>query len=224
MRLPIVPPGPLPPLPAPLDAAARVWAATAGRTRLLVRAAVTVTLLLAASGGLVRGPWGTPTPVVVTTRTIAAGEAIAPEDVEVARRPSQLVPHGSLTDLATVPPDARAAGPLPAGSVLSSDQLHAEGPAGLATSGTAVVAFDATMLPAVPVGTRLDVAVPSIDGSAAIAARAAVVVADDGTWRWLRVARADVPAVAAGIADGRLVAAVLPDVETGRAVTADDDR
>jgi pilus assembly protein CpaB len=201
--------GPVPPLPRPVDALARLWAGVSGRTRLLVRLVGAVLVLTAATGGLVRGPWGTPTTVLVAATAIAPGAPVTPADVRVGRWPSALVPADALTEPASLPTDAVAAGPLAAGAVVTTAAVTA-GPAGLAADGTAVVAVDATLLPALPVGTVVDVAVPAVDGTASIAARGAVVVADDGTWRWLRVARGDVAPLAAGISSGQLVPAVLP--------------
>ncbi len=202
--------GPLPALPAPLDALARGWAAASGRLRLAARTVVAGGLIAAALGGVVRGPWGPPVDVLVTTRPVAAGVDLDPGDVAVERRPAGLVPAGALVDVAALPADALAAGPLPSGAVVTEASLHPDGPGSLATDGTAVVAVDGALLPPLPVGTRLDVAVPGLDGSASVAARDAEVVADDGTWRWLRVGRGEVAALAAGVSEGRLVAAVLP--------------
>lgn len=202
--------GPLPSLPAPLDAAGRLWAGASGRARALVRAAIVGVLVVAAGGGLVRGPWGTPVTVVVTTRPIVAGQPVSADDVTVASRPADLVPDDAVGDLAALADDALAAGPIPAGTIVSSQLLHDGGPAALAVAGTAVVAVPAELLPMLPVGSRVDVAVPTFDGTARIAARAAEVVADDGTWQWLRVDRDDVAAVAAGVSEGRIVAAALP--------------
>lgn len=210
VRLPAGLDGPLPRLPAPVDAAARVWAAASGRVRAVVRLVVVAILLVAASGGLVRGPWGAPTAVLVATRTIAAGASVTAADVSVARRPSALVTDTALTTPSALPTDALAVGTLPAGTVVTTDHVVGGGPSSLATDGTAVVAVDAALLPPLPVGTRVDIAVPGFDGAAEVVARSATVVADDGTWRWLRVDRAEVPALAGGVSEGRLVTAVLP--------------
>lgn len=199
----------MPRLPRPVDALARRWAGSGGRTRLLVRVVAAVLVLSAATGGLVRGPWGPPTTVLVTTSAIAPGAPVTRADVVVGRWPSSLVPADALAGPAALPADAVAAGPLAPGAVVTATVLAA-GPAGFASDGTAVVAVDAGLLPPLPVGTVVDVAVPAIDGTARIAAREAVVVGDDGTWRWLRVARTDVAGLAAGISAGQLVPAVLP--------------
>lgn len=202
--------GPMPALPAAVDALGRRWAATSGRVRLLVRVTAVVVLLVAAAGGLVRGPWGPPTSVLVSTDPMSPGDRVTTADVTMQTRPSDLVPADALTDPDQLPNDARAAGALSAGAVLTTSTLHPEGAGALATPGTAVVAVDAQLLPPLPSGTRLDVAVPGHDGTAVLAARDAEVVADDGTWRWLRVAREDVAALAVGVSEGRLVVAVLP--------------
>lgn len=202
--------GPLPALPAPLDAASRAWSGAGGRVRGLVRllaAAVVAALLV---GRLAHGPFGPPTSVLVVTRPLAAGAPLTADDVAVRTRPADVVPDGAVRSLEALGPDATAAGPLPRGAVVSAAQVTAGGPGALATPGSAVVAVDAAALPPLPVGTRLDVAGPAVDGTMRVAAADAVVVGDDGTWRWLRVDRADVAALADGIRDGRLVPAVLP--------------
>lgn len=210
MRLPFRLHGPAPAWPRPLDAALEWWAALPARARVALRAAVAVVVAVAVSGGLVQGPWGAPVPVVVTTRDVAAGARLGPDAVEVARRPQGLVPPDAVTDPAAVPADAIADGHLPAGTVLTHRAVVAGGPGGAATPGTAVVPVPADALPPLPIGTRLDLAVAGFDGTTRIVATGATVVADDGTWRWLRINRTAVGEVARGITDATLVAAVLP--------------
>jgi hypothetical protein len=120
------------------------------------------------------------------------------------------VPPDALTDPVAVPSDAMADGHLPAGTVLTRRAVSAGGPGGAATPGTAVVPVPADALPPLPIGTRLDLAVAGFDGTSRIVARDAALVADDGTWRWLRIDRDAVGEVARGITDATLVAAVLP--------------
>lgn len=210
MRLPFRLHGPAPAWPRPLDAALEWWAGLPTRARVALRAAAAVVVAVAVAGGLVQGPWGAPAPVVVTARDVAAGAPLTPGDLEVARRPRGLVPPDALTDPATVPTDAIADGHLPAGTVLTHRAVSAGGPGGAATPGTAVVPVPADALPPLPIGTRLDLAVAGFDGTTRIVARDAALVADDGTWRWLRIERDAVGEVARGITDATLVAAVLP--------------
>lgn len=215
MRLPFRLEGPAPAWPRPLDAALEWWAHLPARGRAGLRAAAAVVVAVAVSGGLVEGPWGPPVEVVVARRDVAAGTPVTAGDVALARRPQGLVPHDALTDLDTVPPDAIADGHLPAGSVVTRRAVSGGGPAGAAQPGTAVVAVPAAALPPLPVGTRLDLATAGFDGTSRIVARAATLVADDGTWRWLRIHRDEVGQVAQGVTDATLVAAVLPPPRAG---------
>lgn len=210
MRLPFRLDGPAPAWPRPLDAALDWWARLPARARAAVRAGVAVLVTVAVSGGLVEGPWGPAVEVVVARRDVAAGAAVTTGDVELARRPQGLVPDDALTDLRAVPPDAIADGHLRAGAVVTHVAIRGGGPGGAARPGTAVVAVPAAALPPLPVGTRLDLATADFDGTSRIVARDARLVADDGTWRWLRIDRDAVGDVARAITDATLVAAVLP--------------
>lgn len=210
MRLPFRLEGPAPAWPRPLDAALEWWARLPARARAVLRAGAAVVVAVAVSGGLVEGPWGPPVGVVVVQRDVAAGAPVTAGDLGLAQRPRGLVPHDALTDLGTVPPDAIADGHLPAGAVVTRRAVSAGGPAGAAQPGTAVVAVPAAALPPLPVGTRLDLATAGFDRTSRIVARAATLVADDGTWRWLRIDRDEVGDVAQGVTDATLVAAVLP--------------
>ena len=207
MHLPIDLDGPTPAWPRPLDAGLEWWARLPGRGRVLLRAAALGLVLLVATGGLVDGAWGPPRPVLVVTRAVAPGLPVTAQDVHVATRPRDLVPVGALTSPAMLPDDAVAHGALAAGDVVTATNVRAL--AAAAVTGTAVVPVPADVLPALPVGTTVDVAATTLDGRARVVARAATVVADDGTWRWLRVARGEVGEVAAGIGGGSLVAAVV---------------
>lgn len=211
MQLPTFDPeGPAPTWPRPVDAALEWWAALPARGRAGLRAAVAVVVLVTAGGGLLEGPWGPPVAVVVTTRDVTPGSQIDPAAVAVAHRPRQLVPLDALADLAGLPQDAVADGHLPAGTVLTQRAVVGGGPSTAAVAGTAVVPLAAADLPALPVGTRLDLAVAGVDGGAEVVATDAVLVADDGTWRWVRVERDAVAGLARGLSGSTLVVAVLP--------------
>lgn len=204
------PDGPAPAWPRPLDHALEWWARLPPRGRVAVRAAGTVLVALAATGGLLQGPWGPPVEVLVAARDVTAGARLGPADVEVAHRPRDLVPPDALTGPDALPPDAVTDGHLPAGTVVTRRAVRGGGPAAAATAGTAVVPVPATSLPSLPVGTRLDLAVGGMGGEPRVVAHDAVLVADDGTSRWIRVERDAVAALARGVSDGSLVVAVLP--------------
>lgn len=192
-----------------MDAVLEWWAAAPTRLRALIRGLGLGLALLAATGSLVDGPWGPPREVLVAAHAVPPGLPVGPQDVRVATRPRDLVPDGAMTSPAMLPPDAVAHGALAAGAVLTVDNVP---PAvAVAVPGTAVVPVPADVLPPLPVGTRLDVAASGLDGQARTVARGATVVADDGTWRWLRVERSEVADVAAGLRGGTLVAAVVTD-------------
>ena len=208
MRLPLDLDGPAPVWPRPLDAVLEWWAGLSGRRRALVRAGGLVLVLLTATGGLFDGPWGPPRPVLVAAHDVAPGLQVTAADVRVERRPADLVPAGALTAPAALPDDAVAHGALLAGAVVTDGNVRATDT--VALPGTAVVPIPADVLPSLPVGTAVDLAAWALDGRTRVVARGATVVADDGTWRWVRVARSDLGDVAAGIGGGALVAAVVP--------------
>lgn len=204
--------GPAPAWPAPLDAVLDLWAGLPGRGRVALRAAAAVVVALAMTGGLLRGPWGPSTPVVVAGHDLQPGTRVTTADLVTAQRPARLIPDDALRTPSELPAGAVADGHVPAGTVLTAAMVP-NGRAG--PDGTATVPVPADALPPLPVGTRLDLAVAAFDGGAEVVASGAVLVADDGTWRWVQVARDDVPAVARGISDGTLVAAVLPPARGG---------
>lgn len=202
--------GPLPAWPGAFDTVLDLWADLPGRGRVAVRAGAAVVVVVAMTGGLLEGPWGPATSVVVARGDLAPGSSVTTDDLAVADRPARLVPDGALRSTAELPADAVADGLVPAGTVVTTAMVAGTGRVG--PEGTVTVPVPADALPPLPVGTSLDLAVASFDGGAQVVARAAVLVTDDGTWRWLRVQRDDVPAVARGISDGTLVVAVLPPV------------
>ena len=206
MRLPIDLEGPAPVWPRPFDAALEWWAGLSGRGRGAVRALVVTVGVLAATGGLLEGPWGPPRPVLVAAHTVAPGTPLTEGDVRATTWPRDLVPAGALTSTGALPRAAVAHGALAAGTVLTAGNVRPA--AAMALPGTAVVPVPADVLPALPVGTTVDVASTTLDGSARVVARSATVVADDGTWRWLRVDRTEVGGLAAGVGGGQLVAAI----------------
>lgn len=210
MRLDLDLDGPRPTWPGPVDAALEWWAGLTGRARVALRAAGAVVVIAMATGGLVEGRWGPPRPVLVAAVDITAGMPVPPTSVTVAERPRDVLPDDVLTDLGELPDDAVADGHIPAGSTITARAVRGGGVGGGAAPGTAVVPVPAEVLPPLPVGTRVDLAVASHDGGGGIVARDAVLVADDGTWRWLQVERTAVDAVARGVRDATLVAAVLP--------------
>ncbi len=207
VRLPIDLDGPAPVWPRPVDAALEWWATAPTRVRVVARAACAVLLVLAATGGVVDGRWGPPREVLVAARALGPGLPVGPADVRVATRPRDLVPAGALTGPDLLPAHAVANGAVAAGTVLTSE--HVVATVAVAVAGTAVVPVPAEALPPLPVGTRVDLAAATLDGRARTVARGATVVADDGTWRWLRVERSEASDVAAGVHGGSLAVAIV---------------
>lgn len=192
-----------------MDAALEWWAALTGRARALLRVTGLAVILLAATGGLLDGRWGPPVEVVVAARDVAAGAPVTTADLHVVTWPRDLVPPDALTTPTALPERAVADGVLTRGTPITSSNVHGGGPAAAAPAGTALVPVPADLLPHLPVGTRVDLAVAGFDGNAQVVATAAAVVAHDGTWQWLRIGRDEVGSVAAGVGDGTLVAAVV---------------
>ncbi|MBV9951133.1 MAG: hypothetical protein JO291_04230 [Acidimicrobiia bacterium] len=188
------------------------------------------TLLLALTTGLVadgllhraedaEARWGTTRTVVVSTRALAPGDALAGATV-VRQLPSVVVPHGALPAL---PEGAIALDPMGAGEVVTAARVG--GPAAAAVSGrlprdtrAVVIPLEAKGLP-VRVGDRVDLLAsgsgdPAFDGpspaatSVPIAARALVVVVRSAA---LVVALdpTDAVAVAAALGQGPLVPALV---------------
>lgn len=194
-----------------MDAALEWWAALTGRGRALLRSVALGVVLLAATGGLVDGRWGPPVDVVVAVRDVAPGAPVTTVDLTIASWPRDLVPADALTTLAMLPDGAVADGVLVSGTPVTRRNVHGGGAAAAAPAGTALVPVPLDLLPHLPVGTRVDLAVAGFDGTAEVVATSATVVADDGTWQWLRIGRHEIGPVSGGIGDGTLVAAVVRD-------------
>lgn len=201
--------GPAPVWPAGVDAALERFAASGPRVRVALALGALVLLLLAATGGLLRGPHGPPVPVLVTTTAVPAGAPVTAGDVRVERRPQDLLPRGALAPDA-LPADGHATGPLPEGGVLAAGQVRSGGPWTAVPDGAAVVPVPLDLLPDLPAGTRLRLVAARADGTSLTVSDAAEVLGGDTTHRWLRVATDDVAGVAGAAATGTLVAGVLP--------------
>lgn len=198
-------------LPPWADTMSERWWSLSPRVRAVVLAALAVAALALVGRGATRSPWGPPVAVLVAAGDVAAGSAIGPDDVRVARWPARLVPADALTGApaGALPPDARARWPVPAGSILTTRHLGA-GMAGLVGDGEAAVSVPRDGLPTLGVGDVVDVIASDLDGRGTRVAVGARVLASDGAFLWLAVPGDRVEAVAAAGAAGRITLAVRP--------------
>lgn len=196
-------------LPAALDRAADRWWALPPRARAATLLVVVVLALALVGRGATASPWGPPGPVLVAATDLSAGDPVGPADVRVATWPTGLVPDGALTAPSDLPADARAAGAVSAGAVLTP-HLLADGVAGLLSDGRAAVPVPGDGLGSVRPGDRVDVVATAMDGSGRRVATGADVLAVDGEQLWLGVDADAVDAVAAAGAAGRITLAVRP--------------
>lgn len=196
-------------LPAVLDHLADRWWSLPPRARAATLLALVLLALALVGRGATTSPWGPPGPVLVAASDLPAGHPLGPADVRVATWPTGLVPDGALTDPAELSADARASGPVAAGTVLTP-HLLADGVTGLLSEGRAAVPVPGEGLAVVRAGDRVDVVATSMDGSGRRVATGADVLAVDGEHLWLGVDADAVDAVAAAGAAGRVTLAVRP--------------
>lgn len=193
-------------LPGVLDALAERWWRLPPRARTVVAGVVVLLVLALVGRGATTSPWGSPREVLVAATELDAGQSLTPDRVRQATWPAALVPHDALTP-DDLPTDARLQAVTTAGTVLTRRHVVA-GIAGLVRAGQAAVAVPLDGLPSVIPGDRVDVVSTTPDGTGhRLASDAGVLAVDDG-FLWLGVDRADVEAVAAAGAAGRLTLAV----------------
>jgi len=154
-----------------------------------------------------RAAWGTTKTVAVATRAIDAGATIDAAAVSLERWPSAVVADNALEAL----PIGRAARvALSPGDMLRADDIAPEGVTGLAAlipdGWRAVAVARGTASVAVARGDHVDLVVATSDGSAATAARGALVLAADAKTLTVAVPGDVADRVAAALA----TAAVVP--------------
>jgi Flp pilus assembly protein CpaB len=156
-----------------------------------------------------RRRWGETRPTLVTTRPVAAGDALGPANAAVRDVPVALRPDGALDalpDPATT--SAVTAAPLAAGEIVTRARLGRSG-----RSPTAALLGDGRrgVAVAVPDGLPLQPGdVVDVVGAAGVVARRAGVVRVSDATAVLEVAEADAPAVARAGADGDAVVVLSP--------------
>jgi hypothetical protein len=197
--------GPPLPLPSVLDRLSERWWSLPPRWRsTLVLVAVAATVLLGLSHAAAT-PYGPPTSVMVATRDLPAGHELERGDLRRVTWPQELVPPDPLGHA-----EGRLAAALPEGSVATSRHVAAEGAAAALPHGMVAVPVPGEAMPALTVGSRVDVIGRDLDGRALVLARGGSVLAMDGTEVWLAVPEANAPEVAAAGASGLLTVVVLP--------------
>ena len=195
-------------LPALLDRLSERWWSLPPRVRATVLVVAVVVALAAVGRGATTSPWGPPRQVLVAAVDRPVGGALGPDDVRTASWPDDLVPADAIAP-DDLPVEARLRGFVAAGTVVTRQHL-ATGMAGLVDDGEAAVAVPADGLPLVRGGDVVDVVAAHPDGSGVRVASAARVLAVEDAFVWLGVAQAQVDAVAAAGAAGRLTLAVRP--------------
>ncbi len=197
--------GPPPVLPVAVDRALERWWRLPPR----MRAAAVIALLVVVAAGAVlrvaRSPYGPPVPVVVAVRDLAVGAAVAGA-VAPEHRPADHVPSDAV---ATVPPDATLAMGVVSGTVLTARHLRPGGPLADLAAGSAAVAVPVDIVPGAVPGLRVDLVATLGDGSGAVVAADARVLAVTGDLVWFEVPRVAAPDVAAAASRGLLTAALL---------------
>lgn len=193
-------------LPAVLDRVSERWWRLSPRVRAAVVVVLTVAVLALVGRGATTSAWGPPQQVLVLQTDLPAGATVEATDAQHAQWPADLVPADALVEL---PDEARVRGPAAADAVLTRRHL-ASGLASLLEAGEAAVSVPLDGLPQVAAGDVVDVVAATPDGAGQRAATAARVVAVDPAFLWLAVDQADVDAVAAAGAAGRVTLAVRP--------------
>lgn len=192
--------GPLPRLPAPLDATMEGWWRLPPRLRLAATLVVVGLVAVGLALHTTTSRWGPATPVVVATAAAEAGQPLATTH---ATWPADLVPPDALA----TPPDGVATRHVRAGEVVTATHV--------ATDLSDLLGHDevALNLPSVPDGlprgATLDLLGTDFDGTGRRLGRGRLVaVRQDGAW--VVVDRGDAPAVAAALATGQVTVALAP--------------
>lgn len=196
------------------------WAATF----VLAGSALSLVHGVAARGSALAARYGSPRPVVVVDRTIAAGDVVRATDVVRREVPAELVPEGAVT---AVPAAAGrvALVDLVRGEVVVRSRLApggASGAAALVSAGRRALAIPAgvTGRPPVRVGDRVEV----YAGGTVVAADALVVAIDEhDDIVTVAVDEADAPALAAALATTTVTLALTSPGDTAPGDTAPGD-
>ncbi len=176
-----------------------------------MRAAIAATaVLVVVAGGMghvASSPWGAPVTVLVASGDLEVGHVLGPSDVRRTAWPSDLVPDGAVT-AAT----GTVVAPLPAGAVVTERHVADDGLGAALPDGHVAVPLPVELLPAVPVGARLDLVGADLDARGVTLTREALVLSADASHVWVAVEHSAAADVAAAGASGRLTAVVLaPD-------------
>jgi Flp pilus assembly protein CpaB len=166
----------------------------------------------AAGAEAARHRWGTARSVVVAVRELPAGHRVEPGDVRRRSWPTALVPSGALSSLDD---GVVVAAPVMAGEPVVRSRLGRAqaGPvaAALAPGRRAVALPVGDAPPPVAVGDQVDLVAAGSAATAQVVARDASVVAVQSGAVVVAVTTDELPAVAGGLVDGRVVVAVSGD-------------
>lgn len=192
-------------LPGPLDAVSERWWRARPRVRAAVTGGIGLALLAAGAGHVASSPWGVPVTVLVATEDLEIGRQLTSSDVRRTAWPSDLVPAGALTDAA-----GTVVAPVPGGAVVTDRHVAEDGLGAALPDGHVAVPLPVELLPAVPVGARLDLVGADLDARGVTVAQGALVLSVDATHVWVAVGHDAAADVAAAGAGARLTAVVLP--------------
>ena len=196
--------GPLPHLPARVDALSDTWWGLPPRLRVGVVAFACVLVASLPMLRTARSAWGPPVTVIVAAEDLPAGTALDASAVTRVQRPADVLPPDVLAEVSGV-----LTVPVMAGTVLT-ERHRAPTVAALVGAGEVAVPVPADMQPAVSPGSVIDLLSAGFDGAGRTIAAGGRVVQVDGSWIWVAVQASAAADVAAAALDQRLVLAVRP--------------
>ncbi len=195
-------------LPVAVDRIAEGWWRLTPRARVTVGAVGAAALVATVVLRLALSPYGPPTVVHVARTDLAVGSTVTLGDVDRTRWPVGLLPAAAPATRAELD-GVRLAADVPAGTVVTRDQLRDAGPLATLVTGAAAVPVPGDLLGGVAPAARLDVVGVAGDGTGRVLARDVRVLAvEDGTV-WLEVDRDAAADVAAAALRGTLSGVVL---------------
>ncbi len=197
--------GPPVTLPRLLDHLSERWWSLPPRARAVSIGVAVVGLVLAGLSHAAATPYGPPTRVLIADRDLPVGHELTGRDLQRTTWPADLVPDDALSE-----PTGRLTVPLTAQAVATQRHVAADGLASELRPDTAAVPIPSDALPALTIGSRIEVVGRDLDGRSVVLARDALVLAVDGTDVWLAVPRGVAPDVAAAGASGLVTVVLLP--------------
>ena len=197
--------GPLPHLPARLDALSDTWWGLPPRLRVGLVAFACVLMASLPMLRTARSAWGPPVAVVAAVTDLPAGTVLDEAMVTAVQRPADVLPPDVLTEASGV-----LTVPVMAGTVLT-ERHRAPTLAALVEAREVAIPVPADMQPAVTPGAAVDLLSAGFDGGGRTIATGGRVVQVDGPWIWVAVPASAAADAAAAALDQRLILAVRPD-------------